>query len=64
MLEGIFKKDADEVLRVSADNLEGYIAREETITHFFDEFLRQRKTSQPKSTGKIGGYKAFVIAQA
>lgn len=60
MTSSIFNGPAEDVLRRSADQLEGYIASEETITRFFELFVRLTKLSQP-SVNKGGGYKAFVL---
>lgn len=62
MLCSIFNGQAEDVLRRSADQMEGYIASEETINRFYELFIRLTKQSRP-SINKGGGYKAFVLAQ-
>lgn len=62
MTNSLFQGQAEKWLRESADNLDGYIAREEIIERFCEMFVRLRRPSQP-SIGKTGGYKAFVLLQ-
>jgi len=63
MANSVFHGQAEIWLRGSADILEGYIASEETIQRFCEMFIRLKQSSRP-SKDKVGGYKAFVLAQS
>ncbi|MGE5380288.1 MAG: hypothetical protein ACM3NT_04385 [Methylocystaceae bacterium] len=63
MLDCIFRESAEELLRLSPENLNGYIASEETIDYFCEMFIRLRPKYQPADTKVTGGYKAYVLAQ-
>lgn len=57
-----FTGQTAEVLCGSADSLEGYIAREDTIDQYIDLFIRLNKKSRSPNYRTTGGYKAFVLA--
>jgi len=63
MSTGLFADKSAEVLRRSADQLEGYIASEETIDRYCELFIRLGRKSLPSNPRRTGGYKAFVLTQ-
>ncbi|MGE5455197.1 MAG: hypothetical protein ACM3O9_08390 [Methylocystaceae bacterium] len=63
MLNCVIEGKAAEILSLSADQLEGYIASEETIDHYCELFIRLGNQAKSFGRPQTSGYKAYVLAQ-